>query len=268
MVNEPLLAGACRSAHYDLGSERAYHLAIVAGPDVTAWVARDAERIVAMAWSAGDAALRHADLPRHPRSVTYVSLPEWSTLVPDGALTPGTDEAHLRLVHGRIPHNTVREEPVATLGAQCLYVHEAATEAAVLARFPNARSLPLQAILVNGVRSHPHAHGTLLLHRGAERLDVVVADKDRILLSTSYPARTAEDVLYFCLHAVERIDLDPDHVAVRSGGTHLTAADRALLDRYFADHASAVHTELTSGLIGDHEADRWLAAIDQATCVS
>jgi len=268
MATELNMTGAFRAKNHTADAERAHHVGMVIGPDLAAWVARDlaTDEVTAMAWAPDLDVLRHTDLPERPRSVTYVSLPEWSTLVPDGALEPGTSADHLKLVFGKLPGNVVREEPVNTISAQCLYVNEAAHERAILERFPIARSLPLQAVLVHGARARSHAGPILLLHRGAERVDVAVASKGELLLSTSYPARTSEDLLYFCLLATERTGHTPNAIRPYVGGTHLTAADRILLGNYFPDLLPAI--PITPANAPIDEAERWLAAFDQFACVS
>lgn len=270
MAIEGARTGAYRAKDYRADDERRYHVGIVVGPELSAWVVRDTlnSSVAALAWAPEGKALDHADLPRQPRSVTFVALPEWSTLVPDGALAPGTAVDHLALVHGKLPSQLVREEPVQPLGAQCLYVNGSIHERAVLDRYPIARSLPLQAVLVHGTRTRSMQGPTLLMHRGGERLDIAIADKGDLLLSSSYPARTAEDVLYFCLMAAERVDRDPAQLAVRVGGTHLSTNDRDLLSRYFADAASAIPASLAGPIPSGVETDRWLAAFDQFACVS
>lgn len=270
MAIEGAATGVYRAKDYRADIERRYHVGIVIGPELSAWVVRDTQNmhVAALAWAMERQALMHADLPQHPRSVTFVALPEWSTLVPDGALEPGTAVDHLTLVHGKLPSQVVREEPVQPLGAQCLYVNESTYERLVLDRYPIARSLPLQGVLVHGARTRSMQGPTLLMHRGGERLDIAIADKGNLLLSSSYPARTAEDVLYFCLMATERVGYDPKRIAIRLGGTHLTTTDRELLGRYFVDTASAVPTAITGTMPANVEVDRWLAAFDQIACVS
>ena len=270
MVAERLAPGSHRSKDYRPEVGRMYHVALVLGQGVSAWVAHDMDsgRVAAMHWAPDADAVRSTDLPSHPRSVTYVTLPEWSTLVPDGALEPGSALDHLTLVHGRSPVGSVREESVGTLGAQCLYVSDLTHERLILERYPMARSLPLQAVLVNGALSRARLGAVLLMHRGADRLDVAIAGGQGLLLSSSYPARTPEDVLYFCLMATERAGLRPDGIALRSGGTHLAKGDRDLLNTYFADHAAAVPAMAVGALPGGMEAERWSAAFDQITCVS
>jgi len=245
-------------------------VALVLGQGVSGWVAHDLDhgRVTAMHWAPDADAIRSTDLPNRPRSVTYVILPECSTLVPDGAFEPGTALEHLALVHGRLPAGTVREEAVDTLRAQCLYIPDATHERSILERYPIARSLPLQAVMVNGARTRAHLGPVLLLHRGADRLDVTIADERTLLLSTSYPARTPEDILYFCLMATEHAGLRPDGIALRTGGTHLTKVDRDLLTAYFTDHQPAVPSTAIGDLPGGMEADRWLAAFEQIACVS
>lgn len=269
MAIDQLAAAAFRVKGLTMDQASSYHLGIILGPDVSGWVVRDVRNamVIAMAWAPDGSALQHADLPRHPRQVTYVSLPEWSTLVPTGALEEGTGAHHLALVHGKLPNTTVREEPMSTVGAQCLFVNEAHHERQVLGLYPNARSLPLQAVLVNGAQTRSHGGPTLLLHRGAQRSDIAIADRGELLLSSSYPARTPEDVLYFCLMTTEQCGLEPQDVALRSGGTHLSSDDRPLLDRYFKDHAPALSAPPALGA-NDAAVARLLAAFDQFACVS
>lgn len=263
-------SGAHRARGYAPERERTYHVSIVIGPEVSAWVARDMHdpQALALAWGAGAEALHHPDLPQHPRSVTYVSLPQLSTLVPDGAIEPGTSADHLKLVHGRIPAVAVREQPVEPLGAQCLYVNEAEHERRILDRYAFARSLPLQAVLVNSARERSENGPVLVVHRGEERIDVAIADRNALLLSASYPARTPSDVLYFCLLATEQTEHSPTTMAVRMGGTHITRADRDLLSRYFSDAAPAWPWPQSQLFPAGMEPERWLAAFDQFTCVS
>ena len=270
MIAEDVTPVSHRSKEYRPEAERQHHVALVLGQGVSGWVAHDVQRgrIAAMHWAPDVDAIRSSDLPRHPRSVTYVMLPEWSTLVPDGAFEPGTALEHLTLVHGRLPSGSVREEAVDTLRAQCLYVPEASNERLILERFPIARSLPLQAVMVNGARTRAHLGPVLLLHRGADRLDVAIADERTLLVSNSYPARTPEDILYFCLMATAHAGLRPDGIALRTGGTHLTKEDRDLLTAYFIDHQPAVPSTAIGDPPGGMEADRWLAAFEQIACVS
>lgn len=263
--------GSQRSTQYDPDRERAYHASILIGQGVSVCAvhALATAEPQALLWASNTDVLAHPELPKHPRSVTFVSLPEWSTLVPDGALQPESGPQHLALVHGSMPGGQVRDEPVRTLGATCLYVNDDVHEKMVLERFPNARALPLQAVLVRGAQMRAARGTTILLHRGSERADIAVAQGQRVLLSNSYPARTAEDLLYFCLLATEQCGLRSDTVAVRMGGTHLSQKERDLLGRYFNDHAPAVLQEW-SGLptVAEQPLDRWLAALDQFACVS
>jgi hypothetical protein len=196
-------------------------------------------------------------------------LPEWSTLVPDGALKPDAQVGHLALVHGKLPQAAVHDEPVSTLGATCLYMHDEAHERKVLERYPSARSLPLQAVLLKGAQQRSTGTPVVLIHRSGERVDIAIADGLRILLSNSYPARTPEDLLYFCLLAAEKCGLTAENVALRSGGTHLTEADRQLLGRYFTDHRPAI-VALWDGADDAtlSVASTCLAALDQFACVS
>lgn len=251
--------------------EREHHLGILIGQGLSAWVAHDMKTLkpVAMGWGPNADALRSLDLPQLPRMVTYVSLPEWSTLVPDGALDPAAATDHLALVHGRLPSHAVRDEPVDTLGANCIYVHDELNESLVLARFPSARSLPLQALLVRGAQARSTTVPVLLIHRGHDRVDIAVARGQQVLLSSSYPARTPEDLLYFCLLAAERCGLKTDALALRSGGTHLTTNERELLTRYFIDHTSAIaHPWPGSQSTEAPASDNWFAAFEQFACVS
>ena len=66
-----------RSGAYDRSRERAYHLSVLLGEGVCAWAANATANgePVAMAWSAGDLALKDHRLPAHP-----VSVRRWKAL--------------------------------------------------------------------------------------------------------------------------------------------------------------------------------------------
>ena len=263
--------GHLRRTGYDPSVERAHHLGLLVGQGVSACVVHDTRtgEPQFLAWAADVPTLFLAALPKQARSVSFVLLPEWSTLVPDGALGMNNGMQHLALVHGRVPNGAVHDEPVRTLGATCLYTHDGTQERSIVERFRNARSLPLQAVLVHGAQLRSATDPVLLLHRGMDRTDVCIAQGQRVLLSTSYPVRTAEDLLYFCLLAVERCGLPPDQVALRYGGTHLEDAERSILQRYFTLAASAT-PPLWPGNAGESATPihRWSAAVDQHACVS
>ncbi|MCB0771125.1 MAG: DUF3822 family protein [Flavobacteriales bacterium] len=262
--------GKHRDAGYDRTRDRAYHVGLVIGHELTVCAVHDVADGVPrfIAWEDGIDLLMHPDLPASPRSVSYVMLPEQSTLVPDGALDQGSRSGYLQLVHGTIRHGTIHDEPVRTLGATCLYVHDEAHERKVLDRFPNARSLSLRTVLLNGAQRRSIGKPLVLVHRCAGRVDITIADGLRILLSNSYPARTAEDILYFGLLAVQKSGSVPEQVAIRSGGTHFGQAEQELFDRYFVDHGPAV-ASLWPGATKDAltDAGRCMAALDQFACV-
>ena len=262
-------SGVHRINTYVPASERAYHVGILFAPGHAAWVVHDVNSgsPVAMAWGTDEGVLRHADLPRDPRAVSYVALPEWSTMIPTGALDPAHAEAHLALVHGALRGSPLRHEHVAVLGAECLYRSEDAHTARVLERFPNARSIPLQSMLARIACDRSVGRDHMLLHRDVGRVDIAVAKDRRLSLSSSFPARTAEDVLYFALLAAERTGCDPRTMHVDSGGSESTADERALLDRYFMHHGTASRWPGVT-LPGQERVERFFAAFEQFACVS
>ena len=259
-----------RSGTYDRTRERAFHLSVLLGEGVCAWVvhATGNGELVAMAWSAGDLALKDNHLPEHPVSVSYVALPEWSTLVPDAALVPGTEAQHLSLVHGNAPKGQIRTEPVRLLGATCIYSRSAQAEKTLLELFANARPLPLRSILVRGVLSRSSSKPSVLLHKGADRTEIAIAYQNHLLLCNSFPVHTSADLLYFTLLSVERTGHSPADIDLFYGGTHLNANDRELLAKYFKHLDGAVLDPFPDSNAEQDPADRWLAALEQFACVS
>jgi len=263
--------GSSTADRYAPEQERTYHLSLLIGQDVSAWAAHDLTHgtVMALSWGKGDQALRDDLLPRSPVSVSFVSLPEWSALVPDAALVPGSEAQHLKLVHGGIPTGAMRDEPIGSLAATCIYVHDDLTERAVLQRYPNARALPLHGVLVRAVEARHGRTPLILAHRSADRLDVHVMREGRLVMSNSFPARSVHDVLYFTLLAAETTALDPMTTEVQLCGTHAGKADLDLLRRYFTHCVPASGpgwSELrpSAGTFPE----RWLAALDQFACVS
>jgi hypothetical protein len=163
----------------------------------------------------------------------------------------------------------MRDEPVRSLGATCIYVHDDREEHDVLQRFPHARALPMQGLMVRSAKALGADRAVILLHRGADRLDVAVVDRGSLLLSNTYPARSAHDVLYFTLLALERTGQAPSAIRLCYGGTHLSDAERDLLGRYVNDCRPASelpwkHDNTTT----EGKAYRWMAALEQFACVS
>lgn len=266
-----MVRGSLLAKRYAPEVERTWHLSILIGQGVSAWAVHDAENgePVALAWSTEDHCLGLPEVPSHPRSVSFVSLPEWSTLVPDGALVPGHEADHLALVHGGLPAGALRDEPVRSLGATCIYMHDDRTERRVLERFPNARALPMQGLLVRAAQARCTDRPVLLLHRGLDRLDITVANRGKVLLSNTYPARSGQDTLYFALLATEGCGLAAAETLLHAGGTHLSDGELELLARYFHSSVQACADSWTEDQQGkDLRVDRWLGALEQFPCVS
>lgn len=263
--------GSHRTSGYDPGRERAWHLSILTGAGRTACAVHDVAdgMPAALFWSTGTAALSEHDLPQRPVSVSFVSLPEWSTMVPEGALLPGSEANHLALVHGGLPSGALRDEPVRSLGATCIYVHDDRDEMEVLRRYPHARALPMQAVLAQLAKVRAADRPVMLLHRSADRVDLAVADRGRLLLSNSYTARSAHDVLYYMLLALEQLQLSPERTQLHYGGSHLSDAERDLLLRYIRNAKPASTLPwLESEPNGPEAPHRWMAALEQYACAS
>lgn len=219
---------------YDPAKEHAWHLGCWLAPGLQAWCVHDKStgRLMALASGSGETLPLGDRIPARPASVSFTAMPEISTLVPESALVPGTEMRHLKMVHGTVPTGLLRDEPISTLGARCIYLHDEMAERRLLERFPNARSLPLQGTLVSHAMSHSASHALVVLHRSATRLDLVIADHGKLVLSNTFHATVAEDVLYYTLFAMEQCGLSPDTAHVRAGGTHLTAGEEHLLSKY------------------------------------
>ena len=247
------------------------HLSILTAPGLSAWCLHDRGSGACLAFHqmADDDGFDDPRIPDDPRSVSFITLPEWSTLVPLAAMTSGSEAKHLALVQGGLPEGVLRDEPVPELTATCLHVHDDRAEHQLLARFPSARTLSLQALLVRLALGQSGDGGILVLHRGQDRLDLALATGSGLQLSNTFPARTAADVLYFALLALERHGLPPAQVRLRFGGVALNKAEEDLLERYFPDAGPVLPSphgpELRGPVKGPH---RWVALLEQYACVS
>lgn len=263
-------SGGWIAPRYEPGRGRAWHLSILVADGSAAWCAHDASNgdPVALRWSEGLSTLDADDLPAHPTTVSFVTLPEWSALVPESALVPGTETDHLRLVHGGLPTGAMRTEPLEDLGAVCLYLHDDLAERAVLDRFPSARPVPMQSLMARGALARSAEGPVLLLHRGHDRLDAAMADNGRILLSNSYPARSSQDCLYYALLAADGRGDEDKRMRVRYGGNAITAHEQDLLKRYFNEAAPALAPWEGHQTAPGNVPHEWLALLEQFACVS
>jgi hypothetical protein len=261
--------GGWSATGYAAGRERSWHLSVLLANEARAWSAHELVngRCAALRWSVDGSALDDEALPVHPASVSFVTLPEWSSLVPDGALEPGSEDQHLAFVHGHLPTGALREQSVPQLGATCIYAHDDLMEREVLDRFPHARPIPMQSLMVRSALAQSNEGPVAVLHRSHDRLDAAVADRGRLLLSNTFPARASQDALYYALLIAEGCAIRPGDLRVVHGGTHLSAHERDLLDRYFMQAAPA--WERWDGLPSDApvEPSRWMAVLEQFACV-
>ncbi len=256
---------------YDPARERAWHLSVWLSPEVNAWCVHDVLNGQCVALQAGKGAElpQPSLLPERPASVSFTALPEISTLVPESALAPGSEMRHLKMVHGQLPTGLLRDEPISSLGARCVYLHDEEAEHRLMARFPSARSLPLQAVLVNGVLARSAKKKAVLLHRSATRLDLAIAHDQRLLLSNTFHATNAEDVLYYTLFALEQTGLKPDDTHTFVSGTHLTEPDEKLLARYLPNVLPALMpTDKLVSLLGGSAFHHSTPLLEQYSCAS
>ncbi|MBP8823675.1 MAG: DUF3822 family protein [Flavobacteriales bacterium] len=257
---------------YDPAREHTWHLSCWLAPGLQAWCVHDRASglVMGLVSQGGEHLPLLEQLPTKPASVSFTAMPEISTLVPQSSLVPGTELQHLKLVHGTVPTGLLRDEPIGSLGAQCIYLHDEQAERKLLDRFPGARSLPLQGTLVNHGLSRSAEGPVAVLHRTTTRLDLVLADKGRLLLSNTYYATAPEDVLYYTLFALKECGLSPDTTSLRAGGPQLAASEEHLLSNYFA------HGPLPSTGTGDPalaqlaipDAYHWTGLIEQYPCAS
>lgn len=257
---------------YDPAQEHTWHLSCWLAPGLKAWCVheRSSGLVLGLVSQGGDALPLPDLLPAKPASVSFTALPEYSTLVPQSTLVPGTELQHLKLVHGTVPEGLLRDEPIGTLGAQCIYLHDEQAERRLLERFPGARSLPLQGTLVNHALARSAQGPMALLHRTTTRLDVVLADHGRLLLSNAFHATAAEDVLYYTLFALKQCGLAPGTVNLRVGGPQLTTSEEYLLSNYIASgpQPSTATDDPALAELAIPDANQWTGLIEQYPCAS
>lgn len=255
---------------YDRGAT-GLHLAIVVHPDGLAWSAHDRAdgRCLCLAQGRGTTWPAEERLPLEPAAVSFCALPELSTLVPESTLRPGTEAGHLSLVHGPLPTGLLRDEPVEDLGARCVYLHDEGMEHRVLERFPAAQAVALRSLLVRGALACGRQGAAVVAHRVGKRMDVAVADAQGLKLSNAYHCTTGTDALYYLLHLLDALRLEPAAVAVRWGGPAWAGADLELLKRYLPT-AAPVLTSADPMLAGLETAapETWWALLEQAGCAS
>jgi Protein of unknown function (DUF3822) len=250
---------------FNTAPPHALHVSVLQGPAFAGWCAHERKTGTVLALHAAhNAVLPALDLlPRDPGSATCVVLPEWSVLVPDGALQEGSEAVHLRATFGRDPVGVIRRDPVELLDAHSIHVHEPAAESMAMAQVPLARPLAMQALLIQAAMNRRTERNVLLLHFGTDRMDAVLATHTSIALSNTFPIRTPEDALYFALLAAERTKHEPADLQLLYCGPHANDNMIALLEKYFADMAPA----LPRTPLDIERPERWLALTEQFACV-
>lgn len=257
---------------YDPARDHAWHLSCWLAPGLQAWCVheRSSGKLMALASGTGEELPAPAMVPARPASVSFTAMPEVGTLVPESALEPGTEMRYLKLVHGTVPTGLLRDEPIGVIGARCIYLHDEAAERNLLQRFPNARPLPLQGALVGHALAHGSTGAVAVLHRSSTRLDIAIADKGKLLLSNTFHATVAEDVLFYTLFCLEQCGLTTDNTTIRAGGTHLTPGEEHLLSLYVANGPIPATGAGNTALEGLElaNAHHWTGLIEQFSCAS
>ena len=243
----------------------ALHVSVLQGPAFSGWCAheRSTGTLVALHAAHNTDLPAQDDLPRDPGSASCIVLPEWSVLVPDGALQDGTEAIHLRAAFGHAPVGVLRRDVVEVLDAHSIHVHEPGAEAIAMAQVPLARPLALQTLLLRAAMSRRADRDVLLLHFGSDRMDAALATHGSIALSNTFPVRTPEDALYFALLAAERTKREPQDLQLLYCGPHANDNVVVLLERYFG-HCSAA---APSSPLPVERPERWLALTEQFACV-
>ncbi len=230
---------------YDPARERAWHLSIHMAPGYHAWCVHDVTHggCVALYADKGEDIPHASHLPVRPVSVSFVALPEISTLVPESALTPGSEMLHLKRVHGQLPTGLLRDEPLPSLSARCIYLHDEKAEHRLLSRFPSARSLPLSSVMVHDALAASTGRTVLLMDRSANRLDLVMTRDQQLLLCNTFHATNGEDILYYILLVMEECGMKPEGVHLLTAGSHLHDAEEQLLARYLPNVSMAIDAQ-------------------------
>jgi uncharacterized protein DUF3822 len=256
---------------YQPSQDRTWHVSLWTSPGLKGWCVHDirSNACVGLTAATGDP-LPHADrLPKHPASVSFIAVPEISTLVPEGVLESGREAAHLELVHGPLPTGRLRDEPIDALSARCIFLHDEGAERKLLERFPGARPVALQALLIKSALALVGEKPLLLVHRGEERCDLVIARDGRILLANSFFAPAGTDVLYYALFALDRTGLRPGDVQALTCGHALITQEQDLLEQYFAGSAPALApADASIAGLAITDPHRWFTLLQQWACVS
>lgn len=252
---------------YDPAKERAWHLSLWVAPNVSAWCVHDVNTGGCMALQAAPSDLMPAPtlLPKRPVTVSFTALPEIGALVPESALSPGSEMVHLKMIHGQVPTGLLRDEPIGSLGARCIYLHDERAEHRLLTSYPNARSLPLQGSMVHLALARCTKGPAIIVHRTEKRLDLAIAANGKLLLSNTFHAPGQDDLLYFTLFALEQCGLSTATVDCHLCGSHLSEPESALLSRYI-QHCAPLRPASLRDIVPD--AHLWAALLEEAACAS
>lgn len=251
--------------------DRSWHLSILSSPSSQTWCVHDVRTrtCMALASALGDSLPEPTRVPERPASVSFIAMPELNTLVPEGVMDDGAETAHLELVHGALPSGRTRGTRLEAVGARFIYLHDEAAERAILQRHPSAVPIALGALLIGAALKEADRGTVLLVHRHGPRCDLVVARDGTLLLSNSFHAPEAADLLYFTLLALDRTATKPRDALVLTSGIALTDADGDLLDRYVDEARPAIACDHRSiAGLGIEAPERYLSVLEQIGCVS
>jgi len=171
-----------------------------------------------------------------PISVSAFIKGEASTLVPSGSFIEAHAHQHLAITQSADLNVGVLHETIPSLDVEMLYAQDPEKSDALMKSFPQAKCFDARTVFLNGIarRSAANDIQSLHLHVWENEMDIALFEKGNLLLFNSHYFSSAEDVLYHCIFALDRAEIDRNKIEVQISGAVEDGGDLSiLLSKYF-----------------------------------
>lgn len=171
-----------------------------------------------------------------PISVSAFIKGEASTLVPSGSFVEAQAHQHLALTQSADLNLGVLHETIPSLDVEMLYAQDPEKSDVLMKHFPQAKCFDARTVFLNGIARRSTTNGSPSLHLQIweNEMDIALFEKGNLMLFNSHYFSSAEDVLYHCIFALDRAEIDRNKVEVQVSGAVEEGGDLSdLLAKYF-----------------------------------
>ena len=166
-----------------------------------------------------------SDILNLPFKRTFILIPsQISTLVPTAVFEPEKKEELLKFSCSIPENSAIYYNKIRSIDAFNIFSISADVEAIMQRQFPDPlffhQNTPFIDSILSATMPEESTTTLLCINFNTTFFDIVVFDKDRLMLCNSFPIRNENDFIYFTLFVFEQLKLSEPNTLVQISGIH------------------------------------------------